>query len=57
MESEPPAFYQAVRDGYLHAAAAEPSRFSVLQADRSEAQLADDIRGILLEKFHGFFAR
>lgn len=57
MESEPPAFYQAVREGYLHAAAAEPSRFSVLQANRSEAQLADDIRGILLEKFHGFFAR
>ena len=57
MESEPLAFYQAVRQGYLRAAEAEPSRFAVLDATRSEEQLADDIRGILLEKFHGFFAR
>jgi dTMP kinase len=56
MESEPLAFYEAVREGYLRAAAAEPSRFAVLDATRSEQQLADDIRGILLEKFHGFFA-
>jgi dTMP kinase len=56
MESEPLAFYEAVREGYLRAAAAEPSRFAVLDATRSEQQLADDIRGILLEKFHGFLA-
>jgi dTMP kinase len=57
MESEPPAFYHAVREGYLRAAAAAPARFSVLDASRSETELADEIRGILLQKFHGFFAR
>ncbi len=57
MESEPLAFYEAVRQGYLRAAAAEPTRFHVLDANRSETELADEIRGILLDKFHGFFAR
>ena len=57
MESEPLAFYHAVREGYLRAAAAAPARFSVLDASRSETELADEIRGILLQKFHGFFAR
>jgi dTMP kinase len=57
MESEPLAFYEAVRQGYLCAAAAEPTRFRVLDANRSETELADEIRGILLDKFHGFFAR
>ncbi len=57
MESEPLAFYEAVRQGYLRAAAAEPTRFCVLDANRSETELADEIRGILLDKFHGFFAR
>ncbi len=57
MESEPLAFYEAVRQGYLRAAAAEPTRFRVLDANRSETELADEIRGILLDKFHGFFAR
>jgi len=57
MEREPLSFYQAVRDGYLRAAAAEPGRFTLLDATRSEEQLADEIRAILLGKFHGFFAR
>ena len=57
MESEPLAFYQAVRQGYLRAAADEPARFVVLDAARPEEQLAAQIRGILNEKFHGFFAR
>ena len=57
MESEPLAFYQAVRQGYLRAAADEPARFVVLDAARPEEQLAAQIRDILNEKFHGFFAR
>ena len=57
MESEPLAFYQAVRQGYLRAAADEPARFVVLDATRPEEQLAAQIRDILNEKFHGFFAR
>ena len=57
MESEPLSFYEAVREGYLRAAAAEPVRFALLDATRSEEELAADIRGILTDKFHGFFAR
>lgn len=57
MESEPLAFYEAVRDGYLRAAAAEPARFAVLDAAGSEEEIAARIRAILEEKFHGFFAR
>ena len=57
MESEPLAFYEAVRDGYRRAAQAEPDRFVILDATRSEAELSADIEKILLERFHGFFAR
>ena len=57
MESEPLAFYQAVREGYLRAAREEPARFAVLDATRSEKELAGEIRSILLERFHGFFTR
>lgn len=57
MESEPPAFYEAVRAGYLRAAAAEPARFAVIDATRSEQELSDDIEKLLLARFHGFFAR
>ena len=57
MESEPLAFYEAVRDGYLKLSAAEPARFTVLDATLPEEELAARIRQILQEKFHGFFAR
>jgi dTMP kinase len=57
MESEPLAFYEAVREGYLRAARAEPQRFSILDATLSEEALAAEIRKILLERFHGFFTR
>lgn len=57
MESEPLEFYEAVREGYLRAAQAEPERFAVLEAHRTEDELAGEIRRILLERFHGFFSR
>ena len=57
MESEPLGFYEAVRAGYLRAAAADPSRFAVLDATQPEEKIAEQIRAILTEKFHGFFAR
>ena len=57
MESEPLAFYEAVRDGYRRAAAEEPARFAVLDATRTEQELSTQIETILLERFHGFFAR
>jgi dTMP kinase len=57
MESEPLAFYEAVRQGYLRAAQAEPQRFAVLEANRTEDELAGEIQRILLQRFHGFFTR
>ncbi|MFZ4482909.1 MAG: dTMP kinase [Chthoniobacterales bacterium] len=57
MESEPLAFYQAVREGYLLAAVGDEARFAVLDATRPEETLATDIQRILLERFHGFFPR
>ena len=57
MESEPLAFYEAVRQGYLRAAQAEPQRFAVLEANRTEDELAGEIQRILLHRFHGFFTR
>ena len=57
MESEPLAFYEAVRQGYLRAAQAEPQRFAVLEANRTENELAGEIQRILLQRFHGFFTR
>jgi dTMP kinase len=56
MESEPLAFYEAVRDGYRRAAEAEPARFAILDATRTETELASDIRNLLQQRFHGFFA-
>ena len=57
MESEPLAFYEAVREGYLRLAAAEPARFVVLDATLTEEDLARQIRKTLEEKFHGFLSR
>lgn len=57
MESEPLAFYEAVRDGYLRLAEAEPARFVVLDATLTEEDLARQIRKTLEEKFHGFLSR
>jgi dTMP kinase len=57
MESEPPAFYEAVRQGYLRAAQSEPARFVVLDASRTESEVAAEICRVLLERFHGFFSR
>jgi dTMP kinase len=44
MEEEPPAFYEAVRDGYLALAAAEPRRLRVLDATRTPEEIAAAIR-------------
>jgi len=55
MESEPPAFYEAVREGYLQLAVGEPARFQVIDANRNEDAIAADIQSVLLKNFHGFF--
>ncbi len=55
MESEPPSFYEAVREGYLQLAAGEPNRCKVIDATRNENEIAEEIQSILLQTFHGFF--
>lgn len=47
MEEEPPSFYEAVRDGYLALAAAEPRRLRVLDATRAPEEIAASIRAEL----------
>lgn len=47
MEEEPLAFYEAVRAGYLTAAAAEPDRIRVLDASQPEPEVAGQIRAEL----------
>lgn len=47
MEEEPPAFYEAVRNGYLALAAAEPERIRVLDATRPPEEIAGNIRAEL----------
>jgi dTMP kinase len=54
MEEEPLAFYEAVRRGYLACAAREPKRIRILDATKTEDEIARDIRHIL--EAHAFFA-
>ena len=37
-------FHTRVREGYLRLAAAEPSRWAVINADRDEGSIAQDVR-------------
>ncbi len=54
MEEEPLAFYEAVRQGYLAAAAAEPDRIHVLDASQPESEVAGQIRAELQRRSHVF---
>ena len=44
LEAEPMDFHKRVRAGFLSLAAAEPSRYLVLDAARSEAEISRDIQ-------------
>lgn len=55
MEQEPLAFYEAVRQGYLTLARAEPDRFCVLDATQSITQIAEQIRTELYRRSHAIF--
>jgi dTMP kinase len=44
LESEPIDFHQRVRDSFLRLAAAEPSRYLVVDATRSEAEISREIQ-------------
>lgn len=55
METEPPEFYERVRQEYLHLARANPERFVVVDATRSIVALEDEIRKILEDRNYGVF--
>ena len=54
MEQQAPEFYEAVRDGYLRLAAAEPQRVRLIDASHSVAEIEEEIRARLNEKTGGF---
>lgn len=45
-------FYQRVRQGYLSLAAAEPARWVIVNANQTQAQVAEDIQRIVLKKLN-----
>jgi len=53
MEQESHDFYRAGREGYLKLAQVDPERIRVLDADRPESDIAEEIRRLITEKFHG----
>ena len=55
-ESKGMAFHQAVREGYLKLAAAEPERFMVIDASRNEKMIHDDIIAQLEPKLRAMMA-
>jgi len=55
MEEEPLAFYEAVRQGYLTVAQAEPDRIHVLDASQPPEEIARAIRSELHRRSSTFF--
>jgi dTMP kinase len=53
MEEQPPAFYEAVRRGYLELAATQSDRIRLLDATKPEREIAREIRAAL--RPHAFF--
>jgi dTMP kinase len=47
MEEQPPAFYEAVRRGYLELAATQSNRIRLLDATKPEKEIAREIRATL----------
>jgi dTMP kinase len=54
MESEPISFYEAVRDGYLKQASRSDGRIVVIDASKSEDEIASKIREIFILRFPDF---
>jgi dTMP kinase len=53
MEQEPEAFYEAVREGYLRLAEAEPKRIRVINASGAPAEIFDRIKDVVQEACNG----
>lgn len=51
MESEPLAFFEAVRQGYLKLAAAEPERIAVVDASAGIAEVTDSVYRLVESRF------
>lgn len=56
MESEPAAFYEAVREGYLALAAREPGRVRVVDGGASKSAVFKNVKKQIAEVCHGLFA-
>lgn len=52
MESQPPAFFEKVRQGYLDLARTEPQRISVVDASREAQRVHDDIWNLVSTRSH-----
>lgn len=52
MESQPPAFFEKVRQGYLDIANDEPQRVAVVDASREPRQVHDDIWNLVTSRSH-----
>ncbi|MEM6916194.1 MAG: dTMP kinase [Verrucomicrobiota bacterium] len=53
MESQPLAFFEAVRSGYLELARSEPDRFAVIDASRSVDEVTEEIAKSFEERLGG----
>jgi dTMP kinase len=57
MEQEPDAFYQAVREGYLALAEAEPDRFVVVDAAKPPEEVESEVWEVLVSRNDGLSSR
>jgi dTMP kinase len=49
-EAQDQAFFERVRQAYLDRQASQPDRFVVIQADQAQAQVAEQIRQVMIQK-------
>jgi len=54
LDREALAFHARVRAGYLELAAAEPSRWRIIDADRSPEDVQQALRAVLTTNLHEF---
>jgi dTMP kinase len=53
MERAPDAFFQRIREGYLHLAAEEPHRFAVLDAGLDPDTVTSHLLSAVRQRCHG----
>jgi dTMP kinase len=53
LEGEAAVFHERVAQGYRRLAAAEPNRFVIVDGTRPQAELAGEIRAVVVSRWHG----